>query len=68
MKNKYLKRAHISERKFREVVKYFTADLTVSEIVKLSCISRRTSHKIIKKIRCRIYDLCLKEKQKYMYR
>ena len=43
MKNKYLKRAHISERKFREVLKYFTADLTVSEIAKLSCINRRTS-------------------------
>ena len=33
----------MSERKFREVLKYFTADLTVSEIAKLSCINRLTS-------------------------
>ena len=37
------------------------ADLTVSEIAKLSCINRRTSYKIIQKIRYRIYELCLKE-------
>ena len=34
MKNKYINRAHISEIKFREILKFFAADFTVSQIAK----------------------------------
>ena len=61
MKNKYVKRAHISERKFREVLKYFTEDLTVSKIARLACLNRNTMINIVQKIRIRIYELYLKE-------
>ena len=61
MKNKYLKRAHISERKFRELLKFFVEDFTVTQIAKFIGLTRTNSHNIIQKIRHRIYDLCLKE-------
>ena len=57
MKNKYLKRAHIRKRKFREVLKFFTS----VQIANLSKVNRSSIDKIIKKIRYRIYELCLKE-------
>ena len=30
MKNKYVKRVQISEKKFRQILKYFASDLSVS--------------------------------------
>jgi hypothetical protein len=36
MKNKYIKIANILETKFREVVKYFSEDLTAIRIANLS--------------------------------
>ena len=55
MKNKYIKRAHIRERKFREVLKYFTEYFTSVQIVNLSKVNRSNIDKIIQKIRYRIY-------------
>ena len=60
MKNKYIKRAHIRERKFREVLKYFMEDFTSVQIANLSKVNRSNIDKIIQKIRYRIYELCLK--------
>jgi hypothetical protein len=42
MKNRYLNKAHISERKFREILKYFAEDETASKTAKYSGISRKT--------------------------
>ena len=43
MKNKYVKLTHISERKGREVLKYFAEDFKVIQIAKLSNISHNHS-------------------------
>ena len=40
MKNKYAKRARISEAKIREIVRYFTADLTALQAAALSGLNR----------------------------
>jgi len=61
MKNKYIKNSHLSERKFRKIVKCYAADLTVSNISKLTGISRITLSILIQKIRRRIYELIKKE-------
>ena len=56
-KNKYVKRAHISERKFKEIIKGFSLDLTAEDRAQLSNISRNTINKFYKKIRERIVSL-----------
>ena len=48
MKSKYLKRAHINEIKFRELLKFIG-------------LIRAYSHNIIQKIRHRIHEFSLKE-------
>ena len=60
MKNKYLKRAHISEIKFRELLKFFTEDFTVTQITKFIGLTRANTHNIIQKIRHIIHELYLK--------
>ena len=54
MENKYMKRSHISEKKFREIIKYFCMDFTASTTAKLSGISRVTINKIFNGIRLKI--------------
>ena len=49
MKNKYLKRAHISERKFREFLKFFVEDFTVIQIAKFIDLTRANIYNIIQK-------------------
>ncbi|GIT98348.1 transposase [Sulfurovum sp. TSL1] len=48
VKNKYVKSSHISERKFRESVKYFSEDLNATQILNLIKISRPTTNKYLK--------------------
>jgi transposase-like protein len=57
MKNKYIDKAHISERKFREILKYFAEDETASKTAKYSRISRNTINKIFQKMRLRIAEI-----------
>jgi transposase len=54
MKNKYLKGAHISERKVRELLKLFCDDLTATQIANISGISRITVNAYLKLIRSHI--------------
>ena len=61
MKNKYFSRSRISERKFREIIKLFSADLTASQIARLSKVSRPTINKILQEIRKRMVAFCEKE-------
>ena len=42
MKNKYAKRARISEAKIREIVRYVAADLTALQAAALSGLNRNT--------------------------
>ena len=61
MQNKYIKRAHIDEKKFREILKFFAEDLTTTQIAKFTAITRTNISNILQKIHYRIYDLSLKE-------
>jgi transposase len=54
MKNKYRKGAHVSERKFREILKLFCEDLTATQIAEASNISRVTINNYLKLLRTQI--------------
>jgi len=58
MKNKYIKVAHISESKFREIVKYFSEDLTATQISNLTGLNRNTINRYLRLIRERIVQIC----------
>ena len=60
MKNKYIIRSRISEKKFREILKYFTEDIEASKISNLTKISEATLCKIFREIRI----LMSKEREK----
>ena len=51
MKNKYIYRSRISEKKFREILKYFAQDIEAIKIANLTGISRISVDKILKNIR-----------------
>ena len=57
MQNKYIKRSHISEKKFREIIKYFSYDETSNKTAIYTEISRNTINKVFDKIRKRICSL-----------
>ena len=61
MKNRYYIRSRISEKKFREIVKLFIADLTAQQIAFLSKTNRKTVNKILMGIRKQIACFCEKE-------
>jgi transposase-like protein len=52
--NKYYKRSHISEAKFRQLIRYFCLDLTAKATAELTGISRRSVVTIFGKLRCKI--------------
>lgn len=57
-KNKYLKNAHISESKFREILRCFSIDITATKTSELTGISRPTTNRIYKELMGRIRDIC----------
>jgi len=57
-KNKYVNSSHISEAKFREIIRYFSEDLNATQISNLTKISRPTINKYLKAIRIRIAEYC----------
>ena len=60
MKNKYIYRSRISEKKFREILKYFTEDIEATKIANLTRISRISINKILKNIRILMASECEK--------
>ena len=56
-KNKYLKRAHISEKKFREILKEFCRDTSATETSERTGVSRKTINRIYRLLRERIFEL-----------
>lgn len=58
MKNRYLKGAHLSERKVRELLKLFSEDLTATQIANITGISRITVNAYFKLIRTHIAKFC----------
>ena len=62
LKNKYFVRSRISEKKFRQIIRYFVVDLTANQISSLSGISRPTINKVLNNVRMCIAEFCEKEK------
>ena len=60
MKNKYIVRSRISEKKFREILKYFAEDIEATKMSNLTGISRISINKILKSIRILISKECEK--------
>ena len=60
MKNKYCYGTHISERKFREILKYFCADETASKTSKYTRLNRNTVNRMYGLLRQRIAEMSIK--------
>jgi transposase-like protein len=60
--NKYYRRSHISESKFRQLIKCFSLDLNAYETSKLTNISHVSCKKIYQKLRLYIYQNLLIDK------
>jgi len=58
MKNKYVYRSRISEKKFREIVKLFSLDLEADQTANIVGLSRNTINKYYKAFRERIVLIC----------
>ena len=54
MKNRYFDRSRIFEAKFREIVRYFSVDLTALQAAALSGVNRNTINRIYRDLRARI--------------
>ena len=61
MKNKYIKRSHISEYKFRQIIKLFAADLEAKQIALLSNVNINTINRLLYLLRQRIALICEEE-------
>lgn len=57
MRNRYLKHTHISEIKFKQILKCFSQDFTASQTFLLTKISRNTINGLFAKFRLRILSL-----------
>jgi len=60
-RNKYAKRAKISEVKFRQLLKLFSLDLTASQIAKITGLNRNTVNRYLTEIRVRIASFCQRQ-------
>jgi len=65
MKNKYSFRSRISEKKIREIVRYFAVDLTALQAAELSGLNRNTVNRLYLGLRERILVAC--EAQRPMF-
>lgn len=54
MNNKYVNRAKISEAKFRELIRFFSLDLTAIQIAELTGLNRNTVNRYLTEIRRKI--------------
>ena len=64
MKNKYSKSAHISEKKFREILKSFSLDLPASKTSELTNINRNTINRYFNEFRNKIFSFLGEKNQK----
>jgi transposase len=58
VKNRYVKRAKISEAKFRLLIRYFVYDLEAKTIASLTGLNRNTVNPYLTLIRKRIAEFC----------
>ncbi len=55
-KNKYANRSKISEKKLREIIRYFTADIEAQKISNFTEVKRNTINRYLKEIRKKIAE------------
>ena len=58
--NRYVKSSRISEKKFRELIKYFSLDLDATKISFFTGLNRNTVNRYLMEIRKTIHSHCLK--------
>src|SRR5262245_29628506 len=56
--NRYYRRSRISERKFRQILRYFALDLTAEKTAELTGVTRKSVNLIFQKIRLRLLEEC----------
>jgi len=66
MTNRYIFDARISERKFKELLKMFCADLAALTAGKLTVVNRKTSQRIYELLRKRVVELAVEEARPLM--
>jgi transposase-like protein len=59
--NRYYRRSRISEKKFREIIKYFALDLTANRTAQLTGLTHKTVNQIYLKIRHRLAQDCQRQ-------
>ncbi|MDQ3180039.1 MAG: IS1595 family transposase [Acidobacteriota bacterium] len=59
--NCYYRRSRISEKKFREIIKYFVLDLTANRTAVLTGLTHKSVNQIYLKIRHRLAQDCLRQ-------
>ena len=59
MKNRYQNRSRITERKFREILKYFCEDETATKTARYAKVNRNTVNRIYDLLRVRIVELSI---------
>jgi transposase-like protein len=57
-RNKYLHRSRISEKKFRQLLKLFSLDLSAVQISELTHLNRNTVNRYLQLLRVRIAEYC----------
>ncbi|MCU7916600.1 MAG: IS1595 family transposase [Candidatus Thiodiazotropha sp. (ex Gloverina cf. vestifex)] len=62
-KNRYYKRSRITEKKFRQMTRYFSLDFSASDTARLTGISVRSINNIFIKLRIRLAEECEKQAQ-----
>ena len=58
VKNRYVKGAHISTAKFRDLLRYFAIDLDASQIATVTGLSRNTVNRYLRALRLRLVVFC----------
>lgn len=61
MRNKYVFRSRISEKKFREIIRLFIIDIEATKISVITGITRKTINRILFSLRTRISKICEQE-------
>jgi len=57
-RNRYFRRSHPSEAKFRVIIRSFALDLPASKIAELSDVSRPTINQLLLKLRIGVAQVC----------
>ena len=65
MKNKYIKNSHISEAKFREILRYFSQDFPATTATNLSKKNRNTINRLYNLFRQRIVKISFKKSAEF---